>query len=197
MSKIHPSQQMSGALVVSVDRMTRLKHVVEGKISPMQLPDLVEYLVSDRGEIEYRFLGNTLKDQSGTQKQQVKCIILGWFEIADAVTLQPTKFTLNIASDLVLVANEEQLPPLEAESDNEDYIVCGAEFDVLVRLQEEILLILPASTPRGVMQAGNSKSSTKSQPRLPKAMQQSAGSSDTGEQKQSPFAKLAALKKSG
>ncbi len=197
MSKVHPSQQMSGALVVSVDRMTRLKQVVEGKITPMQLPDLFEYLASDHGEIDYQFLGNTLKDQSGTQKQQVKCIISGWFEIADAVTLQPSKFTLNIASNLVLVASEEQLPPLEAESEDEDYIVCGAEFDVLARIQEEILLVLPASAPRGVKHSGSSKSSSRLQSGLPKAMQRSAGADDVGEEKPSPFAKLAALKKSG
>ncbi len=197
MSKDHPGKQITAALLVSVDRMTRLKQVVEGKISPNQLPDLVEYLGSEQGEIEYRFVGNTLKDQSGTQKQQVKCIISGWFEIADALTLQPTKFTLNIASHLVLVANEEQLPPLEAESDDEDYIVCGADFDVLARIQEEILLILPASAPRGLLQPGESKNLTSRQSRLPKALKQSAMTGIAGETKQSPFAKLAALKKSG
>ena len=186
--------------MVSIERMMRARTAIGGMFSPRQLPDLIEYLASDKGEIHYRLQGNILTDQSGTQKRRVKCIISGWFEIADATTMQTVPFLLDIASNLVLVSSEAALPPLEAESDDEDYIVCGAEFDVLARIQEEILLALPASTPGAVAQnSGTLKSSKSSKvlPGLSKASKPSATPGSADRQQESPFAKLAALKKSG
>lgn len=198
MSRDQQNLLNASALMVPIDRLMRSKTPVEGALLPAQLTDLNDYLVSDAGEIRYQFLGNTLTDQSGTKKRRVKCIISGWFEIADAVTLQPTPFVLAINSNLVLVSTEEELPALEAESDDEDYVVCSHEFNVLERVQEEILLAIPGTTPRRSTLPVNDRS-------LSGLSKRSAGVSSSsvatagagGEKRESPFAKLAALKKSG
>jgi hypothetical protein len=179
--------------LVSVDKLTRLKQVVEGQFAPLELPELADFLASFKGQVQYRISGNNLLDQSGRQQKRLQCIILGWFEVLDPVTLVPSRFELDIESRLVLVASEEALPPLEDEADDEDYIVCGQDFDVKAHVQEEVLLAIPTTTPR---------SQALPDTKLPKSLfgsrqpDVSAGNVGAGvEAKQSPFAKLAALKK--
>jgi uncharacterized protein len=180
-------------ITVSADRLTRLSETVEGTIAPSQLPDLVDYLASEKGEIRYRFAGKLLTDQLARQKRVVKCIILGWFEVNDRITLLPTRFDLAIDSILVLVESESALPPLEEEAEDEDYVVCGAEFDVLARIQEEILLALPAATPRKMSKAEH-EAEKRANPRSKSSALPTID--ETNDEKPvSPFAKLAALKR--
>jgi uncharacterized protein len=180
-------------ITVSADRLTRLNETVEGSVSLTQLPDLVDFLASEKGEIHYRFVGKLLTDQLARQKRVVKCIISGWFEVSDRVSLLPTRFDLAIDSTLVLVESESALPPLEEEADDEDYVVCGAEFDVLARIQEEILLALPAATPRKMSKAEN-EAEKRANPRS-KSLASPTIDEMTDQKLVSPFAKLAALKR--
>ncbi len=184
------SQTSDGTRLVLVDALTRLGKEVEGAFKPSELVGLREYLAGNAGTITYRIRGNIVSDQSGSQKKRLQCIISGWFEVLDAITLQPSRFDLEIKSHVVLVSSEEDLPPLEDEADDEDYIVCGREFDVLSHVQEEILLVLPITTPRvgGLPDTALPKSL--------RAVGNSAAGSEKDAQKESPFAKLQALKKS-
>lgn len=179
--------------LVSVDRLTRLKQVVEGQFAPVELPELADFLASSEGHINYRISGNSLTDQSGRQQKRLQCIISGWFDVMDPITLAPSRFELDIESRLVLVASEEALPPLEDEADDEDYIVCGQDFDLKAHVQEEVLLAIPTTMPRA---------QALPETKLPRALRGarqpdvSAGIVEAGGgAKQSPFAKLAALKK--
>lgn len=133
--------------IVSTDRLARLGLRLQGKLAPQDFPELTPFLASGRGEIRVELAGKTLTDQLGSQQKQLRCIILGWFDVLDAVTLVPTKFELDIDSRVRLFASEEELPPLEDEPDDEDFIVCGDRFDIRAHVQEEILLALPSSTP--------------------------------------------------
>lgn len=174
--------------VIAVDRFTRLKARTEGMFAPTDLPALADFLVSPEGEIRYQISGNLLTDQLSSQKRQLKCIISGWFHVADPVTLLPDQFVLDIESKLIVVSSESDLPPLEAEQDDEDYIVAGAEISVLDVVQEEILLALPADLPRRTPEDVRASAKDK----LLAAKQPTAKSDETA--KPSPFAKLAALK---
>lgn len=175
--------------LIAVDRLVRLRQVVEGTFSPVVLPDIADFLASERGKVDYRVTGNTLSDQSGRHQKRLQCIISGWFDVLDAVTLAPSRFELDIKSQLVLVASEDELPPLEDEGDDEDFVVCGPEFDIKAHVQEEILLALPTTTPRN-----------KALPEsvLPKTLR-TARASGVGvasdQLRESPFAKLRTLKK--
>ncbi|MFN5995273.1 MAG: YceD family protein [Betaproteobacteria bacterium] len=179
-----------GCHLVLVDTLTRVGKQFEGSFKPSDLGGLSEYLAGNAGKITYQIRGNIVSDQSGSQKKRLQCIILGWFEVLDAITLQPSRFDLDIESHLVLVSSERELPPLEDESDHEDYIVCGREFDVLSHVQEEILLVLPITTPR---------SGALPEMTLPKSLRvvgRNVAGSEKETQRESPFAKLQALKKS-
>jgi uncharacterized protein len=208
MSKNQPnsitSHRSTSVRLIAVDPLIRLNQVEDGVYLPMELPELADYLASSKGKIRYQISGNSLIDQLGRQKRRLKCIISGWFEVADAVTLLPVRFELNLTSSLVLVLTEEDLPPLEDESEDEDYIVCGADFDVLGRVQEEILLALPTNTPMSMIKNNTSVTRQKSESLgLPKSYKKTirvAGDAfvDEGNEKRlSPFASLASLKKLG
>ena len=118
------------SVLLPVDRLTRLGQAVSGSFAPATLPEIADYLVSGNGQVDYRVTGNTQSDQSGRHQKRLQCIISGWIEVLDAATLAASRFELNIESRLVLVASEDELPPLEDEPDEEDFIVCGQDFDI-------------------------------------------------------------------
>jgi uncharacterized metal-binding protein YceD (DUF177 family) len=185
-----PAEAVAGARLVSVDRLTRLQKLVEGTFPPAELPGLADYLATPSGKISYRLSGNIVSDQSGRQQKRLQCIISGWFEVLDAVTLLPSRFELDIDSRLVLVSSEDELPPLEDEADDEDFIVCAQDFDITSHVQEEILLVLPITTPRN----GSLPDAA-----LPKTLRMAGAAGVAGKvegKRESPFAKLQALKKS-
>jgi uncharacterized metal-binding protein YceD (DUF177 family) len=87
------------------------------------------------------------------------------------------------------VRDEAELPPLEAENENEDYVVMGEELDIVDLVEEEILLDLPFWAI-----AADSDSGVK--PIAPKGGSRSAAAVESDNVKEpSPFAKLASLKK--
>ncbi len=179
----------SAAVLISVERLTRLKQIVKGTFLPSALPEIADYLASDAGQIDYRLSGNIESDQSARRQLRLQCIISGWFDVLDAVTLVPSRFELDIKSRLVLVSSDDDLPPLEDEAEDEDFIVCGQDFDIKAHVQEEILLVLPTTTPRQDAHAGAA---------LPKTLRRTLASGDAtlSEQvRESPFATLRTLKK--
>ena len=182
------------SLTINIDRFTRLKQSIAGKFSPQDLTGLAEYLAGGEGEINYTITGNLNVDLAGGQVREVKCIIRGWFLLSDPVTLAAVRHMVDISSLLILVNDESELPPLEMESENADFIVCGAKMDVAERVEEEILLSLPAHAvnrrdmieSRGEREQGVGKLAMK-------AVMSKAPVAD--DNKISPFAKLAELKK--
>ncbi|MBL8522412.1 MAG: hypothetical protein JNN20_01865 [Betaproteobacteria bacterium] len=167
---------------IAIDRFTRLKQSVSGKFLPAELPRLAEFLAGQEGEISYVLTGQLTSDVTGSQKRRVKCIISGWFLLVDPIDLQSVRHELAIESKLVLVSDESELPPLELESEGEDYVVCGAELEIKAMIEEEVLLDLPITSVSGAATAD-------AIPAKPKAPAMTPG------KKISPFAKLAELKK--
>ena len=183
------------SLTINADRFTRLNQSLSGKFLPAELAGLSEYLAGEGGEINYSMKGTLTVDHSGTQQRRVKCIIYGWFLLIDPVTLAVVRHTLDIDSSLVLVEDESGLPPLEMESENEDYVVCGANMDVAERVEEEVLLSLPAQTVsyKAMSEVGLDRLDTGTNIVLENATKLKAPV--TSGEKQSPFAKLAKWQK--
>ncbi len=180
---------------INIDRFTRLKQSVSGKLDPQKLPRLVEYLAGEGGEINYSMTGNLAVDLAGSQERRVKCIIYGWFLLSDPVTLAAVRYVLDVNSALILVTDESELPPLEMESATEDYVICGAEMNIVERIEEEILLSLPAQTVnRSEMIASHDVAKVGGAAGSPKIANVSRPA-PADATKISPFAKLAALKK--
>lgn len=173
-------------VTLKLDSFTRLKQSCAGSLAPGSLVRLANYLAGDEGEIHYVFSGNRQSDAAGSQKNSIKCIIYGWFFLIDPVTLEPVRHDLQIESTLVVVKDESMLPPLELEADDEDYIVCDGEMNVLERVEEEILLDLPATAISSAVMGKSRKTA---------AMGARPSSAPAAIKKNSPFARLAELKK--
>ena len=181
-------------LTINIDRFTRLKQSTTGKFAPNELPGLRGYLAGEDGEINYSRIGNLAIDLTGSQERQVKCIIYGWIVLSDPATLAPIRHTLDIDSSLILVKDESELPPLEMESESEDYVICGANMLVAERIEEEILLSLPTqAVDRREMIDSIDKTTPRGRGKLSAQAKMSAAPVTEGK-KISPFAKLAGLK---
>ena len=184
------------SLTINIDRFTRLNQTITGKIAPQELSGLAEYLAGEDGEINYSMAGSLAPDLSGSQERRVKCIIYGWFLLSDPVTLAAVRHTLDVNSSLILVKDESELPPMEMESESEDYIICGANMRVAERVEEEILLSLPAHSVKrsGLVEKHEARNSAIGVGQQSKQAKVS-GIPFTEDRKISPFAKLAELKK--
>jgi len=164
--------------VVNIDSFTRLKQRVEGTVAPDRLPRLREVLVFSDGELNYRIEGQLLARPDGGQQRSVRCIITGWVTLQCQTTLRSLHHPLDIDRRLMLVETEDELPALEEEPDDEDYVVARHELDLSGLVEDEVILDLPM-IPRSIdsnAEAQNAEESTE-------------GSNS------SPFAVLAALKK--
>ncbi len=177
---------------IQIERFTRQKQTISGQCRPGELPPLTDYLADDTGEIRFSFSGSERTDAAGGQKQCIRCIISGWFLVSDPSDLQPVRHDIAIDSRLVVVRDESALPPLEFESDDEDYIVCAAEMNVLERVAEEVLLSLPTAFVSGVDPAVKT---TKSGPIVASHAAKSERAANGASARVSPFARLAELKK--
>lgn len=158
---------------ILVEPFTRLKQSASGFFSPGDLPGLADYLASPDGKLQYHITGSQFTDDAGNQKRKLTCIISGLILLHDPAASEPVPFTVDIASRLIVVGTEAELPPLEEEAEDEDYIVAGSEVDPAVLVTEEIILNLPMMPRSGFGRI-------------------SAGENVTNP---SPFARLAELKK--
>lgn len=165
---------------ILIGRFTQRNERVSGQFLPQALPRLRDFLAQVGGEICYTLQGAVRTNIVGSQQPVLECIISGWFFSVDPITLQAARFEVSSHSRLVLVKSESELPSLDAEADDEDYVVCGAEMDILERVEEEVLLALPTNLP--MVSAENQRA----KPTVTMA----------APQQNSPFAELAKLKKS-
>ena len=187
---------------LNLERFIRQQQSISGDFLPMQLPRLTPFLTGKEGQIQYTVTGSETVDAAGRRARRLKCTISGWFLVADPESLEPQQYDLSIQSRLVLVNEESELPPLEDEPADEDYVTLGEEIDIQELIEEEILLDLPlwaiAVEKQGHAKKVSGKKSKVNVSDL-SSKDDSSGSnpiSDSSFKKKmaSPFAKLAALK---
>ena len=177
---------------LNLERFTRQQQTISGDIEPIRLPRLKPFLAGKEGEIRYTVAGSEVADPSGRRIRRLKCIILGWFLVADPESLEPQQYELSIKSSLVLVDEESELPPLEDELPDEDYVALGSEIELQDLIEEEILLDLQLWAIAVKKQAEVKKAASGKGKRI--ADIDVINAPTVAEKKVSPFSKLAALK---
>ena len=160
-------------LLLHPDRLSTKPIVFSGTFSPGELERLEDSLANGEGELRYRVTAS-LDPQ---RRKVVSCIIEGFVFLTCQSSLDAFRHVISIADRLVLVDSESQLPPVEEESDEEDYLVADEPLDIRDLVEDAVLLSLPM-VPR--------------KPGLEKAQ---GALGDPAPAKQSPFAALAELKK--
>jgi uncharacterized protein len=130
---------MTDELLIHLDRLSEKPMVFEGRVDLEEFPRLEESLATP--EIDLRYKVTALLDKQ--RRKVVSCIIEGFVFLTCQTTLEAFRHELKIDERLVLVDHESSLPPIEEESDAEDYLVADGPVDVLDVVEDAILLALP------------------------------------------------------
>jgi uncharacterized protein len=147
--------------------------VFEGTVVPGDLERLAESLATDDGELRYCISAR----RDPQRRTELSCIIEGFVFLTCQSSLDTFRHPVSIDDRLVLVDDESRLPPMQEESDTEDYLVADEPLDVLELVEDAVILALPMI------------------PRKPGLERKEAESKEPEADKPSPFAKLSRLKK--
>lgn len=163
---------MTEELLIHPERITEKPMVFEGTIDLEDFPRLEESLANRDAELRYTVTARLDKQR----RKVVSCIIEGFVFLTCQTTLEAFRHAISIDDRLVLLDDESRLPPIEEESDAEDYLVADEPLDVLDLVEDAVLLALPMV------------------PRKP-GLEEARPASVPKDPGQSPFAALASLKK--
>ena len=164
---------MTPELLIHPERISSKPIVFEGSVAIDELPRLEESLANRDLELRFRVVAQLDK----TRRKVVSCIIEGFVFLTCQSTLEAFRHAISIDDRLVLVDDESALPPIEEESDAEDYLVVDGPLDVLDLVEDAVLLALPMV------------------PRKPGLETPAAAAKPKKAPLESPFAALASLKK--
>ena len=164
----------SAPRLIDPERLGSKPHTIEGTVAPGALPRLAESLANGQGELNYK-VSARLDPQ---RRKVVSCTIDGYVFLACQVSLDTFRHPVSIDDRLVLVEDESRLPPIEEESDTEDYLVVDEPLDVLELVEDAVILALPMM------------------PRKPGLEWNEVQADAAVDEKVSPFAKLSSIKKS-
>jgi uncharacterized protein len=163
---------MQTELLIHLDRLHETPTVFEGEVHLDDFPRLAETLAEPAPQLHYRVSACLDKQR----RKVVSCIIEGFVFLTCQTTLEAFRHAISIDERIVLVEEEAMLPPIEEESDAEDYLVADGPVEVLSLTEDAILLALPMV------------------PRKPGLEEGAWEPRETGT-RESPFAALAGLKK--
>ena len=163
---------MADQFLIHLDRLGTRPTVFEGTFHPADLERLRDSLADDRGELRYRISAQL----DPRQRKVLSCIIEGFVFLTCQVSLDAFRHDIELAERLVLVESEVLLPAIEEESDSEDYVVADEDPDIRDLVEDAVLLALPMI------------------PRKP-GLEEAGGEPSGAEEKASPFAALASLKR--
>jgi uncharacterized protein len=161
------------AFLIHPERLSDKPDVRAGSFTPADLERLEDSVASGEGELRYRI--TALQDKH--RRKRLSCIIEGFVFLTCQSSLEAFRHEVAISDRLVLVDDESQLPAVEEESDEEDYLVADEPLDIRDLVEDAVLLSLPMV------------------PRKPGLELEQGALGDPAPAKQSPFAALAELKK--
>ena len=130
---------MSAALILDPERIADKPQVFQGTLVPGELPRLGEEVAKLEGELHYKVTAR--RDRQ--RRKVVSCIIEGFVFLTCQTSLEDFRHGVSIDDRLVLVDTEAELPPIEEESDAEDYLVADGPLDILGLVEDAVLLSLP------------------------------------------------------
>jgi uncharacterized protein len=130
---------MTEELLIHLDQLSDKPTVFEGRIDIEEFPRLEDCLATRELDLHYTVTARLDKQR----RKVVSCIIEGFVFLTCQTSLEAFRHELKIDERLVLVEHESSLPPIEEESDAEDYLVADGPVDVLDLVEDAILLALP------------------------------------------------------
>jgi len=164
---------MKDPYLIDPERLATKPLVLEGTLKPEELERLEDSLANGDGELHYRITAGL----DGQRRKVVSCIIKGFVFLTCQSSLEAFRHEISVDDRLVLVDEESQLPPVEEESDTEDYLVADEPLDIRDLVEDAVLLALPMV------------------PRKPGLQEAREEDGKPAVEKPNPYAALASLKK--
>jgi len=130
---------MSNEFVIDSSSFAKNSESLRGKIAVSRLKRVRDDLASSEGEIEFRVQG----EMDGRQRPTLTLSISGRVTLTCQRCLAVMSHTLDLKSQIVLVANETQLPDLGDEDEEVDVVLASSKMSILELLEDEIILALP------------------------------------------------------
>lgn len=121
------------------ERISDRPKTFQGRLALAEFPRLGESLANTDGEV--RFVLTAQRDRQ--HRKIVSCIIEGFVFLTCQSTLETFRQDIRVDERLVLVDREEDLPPIQEESETEDYLVADAPLDVRDLVEDAVILALP------------------------------------------------------
>jgi len=125
--------------VIHPERISTRPQVFEGDVDLADFPDLADSLAN--GDASLHYTVTALLDAN--RRKVVSCIIEGFVFLTCQSSLEAFRHDISVRDRLVLVDRESELPPIEQESEAEDFVVADGPIDVLDLVEEAVLLALP------------------------------------------------------
>ena len=163
---------MSERPIIQLTEISAAGKTVEGRLAPADVEGLDDLIANGDGELRYRVTARLGKHR----RKELSCIIEGFVFLTCHESQEAFRHEVKVDDRQVLVDDESELPPIDRESEEEDYRVADGPIDVLDLVEEAVVLAMPM-VPR--------------KPGLVVADVKSVESPD----KVSPFAALASLKR--
>ncbi|QJR11130.1 hypothetical protein DSM104443_02201 [Usitatibacter rugosus] len=113
--------------------------VWKGVLKPGELPRVADLVASPEGELRYEVSGFLDKQR----RKLVSCIIKGFAQLTCRVSMEDFRYDIDVEDRLVLVDDESALPPIEMESEEEDFVVAEVPLDVRNLVEDAVILALP------------------------------------------------------
>ena len=164
---------MKDPYLIDPQRLSDKPLVLEGTFKPGDLERLEDSLANGDGELHYRITAAL----DAQRRKVVSCIIKGFVFLTCQASLEAFRHEISVDDRLVLVDEESQLPPVEEESETEDYLVADEPLDIRDLVEDAVLLALPMV------------------PRKPGLEEPREGDGTPAVERPNPFAALASLKK--
>lgn len=121
----------------------------EGTFKPGELEGVDDLVANGEGELHYRVTAGPDRQR----RKVVSCIIEGFVFLECQATMDVFRHSVRVEDRIVLVDREEQLPPIEVEGDDEDYVVAHGPMDVRDLVGDAVILALPMIPRKPGMEA--------------------------------------------
>ena len=130
---------MDDELLIHPDRISAKPRTFKGAFVPADLERLEDSIADDRGELRYEVTAVLDKQR----RQVVSCIIEGFVFLMCQKSLEAFRHEISVHDRLVLVDHEGELPAIEEEGEEEDYVVADQPLDIRELVEDAVLLSLP------------------------------------------------------
>jgi len=130
---------MTAQHIINSLEFARKSHAIHDTIAASQLMRIKDWLASNAGSLNWSLVGEI----SASGEPRLHFELNGILQVACQRCLEPIQLNLDLKSEFILVKDESEIPVVDEEVDDKDYLVADEAFDVMQLIEDEVLLAMP------------------------------------------------------